>query len=144
MSYLLIHRGPGGRVGAHPTVFDDVDDAARATTQYVRDDYAAAVTFASEFATMLPGSVAEHDSGYSFRIIKADFTADERPVPITPGLKVHINDQWDGIVEPTQFMFTGLMDPGSRFHDGWYLVYKNGKPHNKYNGERMHATMVAV
>lgn len=138
MTYLLVHRRPGGQIAAHGGVFEEADEAAHTATLYIPGPLDEAGEFTTRFARMLPGAVAEHSDGYSFRVIRADFTSDN--VPITPDLKVHINNEWWGTIAADQFMATDLFSPGSRFFDGWYLVYKGSKPYAKYNGERMRTT----
>lgn len=137
MSYLLIHRSPSGQIAAHITAFDTVEEAARFAVLYTPGPHAAAAKYAADLAAQLPGSVVEHPSGYAFRVLEAHVTADG--VPVTPGLRVRVNGMWWGKVYPDQFMSTGLIEPGSSFFDGWYLVCKEGEtqPYNKYNGERM-------
>lgn len=138
MSYLLIHRSPSGQIAAHGAVFDEAEDAARTATLYLPGELDTVNMFVDDFALKLTGAVAEHPDGYSFRVVRADFTSDG--IPITPDLKVYISNEWWGTVAAEQFMVTDLFSPGSRFHDGWYLVCKSGAPHAKYNGERMQTT----
>lgn len=137
MSYLLIHRSPSGKVAAHGGLFEEAEEAARASALYISGDLGEATEFAVDFASKLTGCVAEHPSGCAFRVLKADVTLDGSP--ITPDLKVYVNGWW-GTVQAEQFMATDLLSPGSRFHDGWYLVYKENKPYAKFNGERMAVT----
>jgi hypothetical protein len=147
--YLLIHRGPDGTVGFRKGPVDGAfpgkPSAADAVAMILigkraETDAKMARRFASALGRMEVGAILGHGgSNYDFRILPAYFTADKKPVPITPGLKIITNDLKWGIVEPTQFMNeTDPFLPGGQFFDGWYNVnHLDGSRYAKFNGERL-------
>lgn len=145
--FLLVHRTPSGEIASHPYPYALLENAAAASARMITElgvaDEESARLFAHALNLCPLGVIWGHPSGYDFRILEADLTADG--ALITPGLRVQINDMWRGVVRPDQFMTEGLTEPGGRFFDGWYLVRKEGEdaPYAKYNGERMSTKGVA-
>ena len=139
--YLLIHRDAEGNITAPNVPYKTFAHAARgagmALERHKLAGSAAARNFASALARRPLGTIWGHGSGYDFRILRPDFTADG--VAITPGLKVITNDLKWGLVEPTQFMSEkDSFAPGGEHHDGWYLLtHEDGTLYAKFNGERL-------
>lgn len=137
--YLLIRRTPLGAVIAHPAPFGSVKEAARVAGLMLYDNTAVsgatAQAFGAGLATLPVGSLYEHDSGYQFRILAADFT--DNGVPITPGLRVLTNDLTEGTVSRAQFMRNSSIDPGGQYFNNWYDVDIDGYGRKSFNGERL-------
>lgn len=140
--YILIRRLPTGEIKAHLTPFASIPKAAAAAGRCLADngaaDSAAARLFTSALAPRPLGTVWGHDSGYDFRILAADFTADG--VAITPGLAVfNFYDRDWGVIEADQFLREDLSGPGGQYFDGWYDFRRDGedRSYKKLNGERL-------
>lgn len=137
--FLLIRRTPHMVVMAYPTLFEDPADAGNAVADvllnYTSLTRPAAQRDGREFAQLEVGEIFEHPSKYQFRVIRADFTGNGKP--ITPGLRVLNNDLRQGTVCRAQFMRTGDLAPGGRGFIGWYDVDVDGGGRTGFNGERL-------
>jgi hypothetical protein len=140
--YLLVYRTPVNTILAHPTTFVTFGRTALAARTILIADGAAGSANARLFADALArrplGTIWGHPSGYDFRILAADFTADG--AAITPGLKVfnYYDRQW-GVIEAGQFLRQDSLGPGGEFFDGWYDFLREGRirPCKKLNGQRL-------
>lgn len=139
--YLLVRRTPNGMIFANRTPFGSLRDAARVAglvlSDYLKLGEGAGMDLSEELASRPLGSIcANKDSGFDFRVLTADFTADN--VPITPGLRVLTTDMVWGSVGRAQFMRTAPLAPGGEHFGGWYSVELNGDGREKdFNGERL-------
>lgn len=138
---ILIRRLPGGEITAHATPFVSARAAADAAARVLHDNAGVWAGDGQKFADALAaqplGTILDHPSGYDFRILRADVTADG--VAITPGLRVfnYYDRQW-GTVCRHQFMRTAPLAPGGRFFEGWYDVAREGDGSvSMLNGERL-------
>ncbi len=140
-NYLLIRRLPDGVIKSHSMTFASGNKAARAAGVVLYDNAGVQMAVAQRFSALVarePGEVWEHsESGYAFRVLVADFTANG--VAITPGLRVITNNMEWATVDPAQFMDTSILMPGGRAFDRWYYVIHDGDSHPKdrFNGERL-------
>lgn len=138
-TYILVRRAPLGSVMAHDIPFDTVDDAGRAVTTILLGQPSvtkeAAVNYARELTGLPLGTIVKHSTGYEFRILAADYTADGKL--IHPGLRVLNTDMKAGAVSRSQFMRLAPFAPGGEFFEGWYDVAVDGVGKKSFNGERL-------
>lgn len=140
--YLTIYRTPEGKIKAHPTPLPSHGHAALATGRVLTVNAvcgsANARLFAGAMARRDIATVWGHESGYDFRILFADFTADG--ALIMPGMRVfnYYDREW-GTIEPGQFMREDQLGPGGKLFDGWYDFIRDGdtRSFKKLNGERL-------
>ncbi len=143
MPYILIRQLPDGTIKAHADALPTLDRAARVMGMCLYDNGQETKSRAQRLSAQLLrqplGTVYEHERGYRFRILRAEFTGDQ--VAITPGLRVMDNNLVWGIVDPAQFMRTGVCDPGGehflRNGKGWYDVVRKDGHREAFDGERL-------
>lgn len=140
-AYLLIRRLPTGEIKSHTTPFASINYAARTAALCLKDNGAAhsadARLFGDALARRPIGTICGHKSGYDFRIVTADFTADK--VAITPGARLfnYYDRVWVTVVAE-QFMFGKPTHPGGDAFDGWYDVARESDGYiSLLNGERL-------
>ena len=138
--YLLIRRTPFHVVTANPNLFEDAAEAGSAVADVLQNNTpltrVAAEQEGREFAKLAVGEIFEHSSGYQFRIIRADFTYDGKP--IVPGLRVLNNDLRKGAVCRAQFMRDSPLAPGGKDFLGWYdVAVDGGGGWGPFNGEHL-------
>jgi hypothetical protein len=118
-------------MGPADSVEEVVDLATRLLPELRSGGFGPAVAEASV------GTSWTHASGYTGRILKADFTDDGQA--IVPGLRVRTNNNWWGYIWPEQFLAEGLTAPGGSCFEGWYEVCKDDDhaPYYRFNSERL-------
>lgn len=141
--------GERQRVEAIGASYASVADAATAiadTLQGFGVDTEEADRLARQVTGGRVGAIQSHDEhpDVLFRVLEADFMSDG--TPITPGLRVEDYDRRIGVVDPAQFMDTGVMAPGGKYFrrpdgSGWYDVIReaDGRTRKSFDGSRMRA-----
>jgi len=141
--YILVRRTAYGTVTAHDDfgrpetpLFESAQAAGEAVTKVLYDNAAvpksAAEGYGGNFALQPVGTVYEHDSGYAFRLLVADYTVDGKP--IVPGLRVLNTDmQWWGSVFRSQFLSGKPEAPGGESFRGWYEIDVDGRGRRVYD-----------
>jgi hypothetical protein len=143
MPYILVRQLPDGEITSHTGAFATLDMAGRAMGLCLYDNRQETRTRAQRLGVRLIrqplGTLYEHEHGYKFRILRAEFTSDR--VAITPGLRVVDNNLVRGTVDPAQFMRTGDLDPGGEHFlqagIGWYDVIRGNGDTKKFDGSRL-------
>lgn len=137
--YLLIYRTPYKSITTPGTVYTTMERAGRAAGLVLYDNASVprstAQKHGDKIASRPVGSVYVHDSGYDFRILRADHTANG--IPITPGLRVVNNDLKWGTVGRAQFMAEGASNPGGEHFLSWYDVDVDGHGRKPFDGGRL-------
>lgn len=141
-SYLLIRRFPDGSIHSNTKPIRGRKTAASAAATILRmragEVYRQASHFAAALARQPDGAIWGHASGYDFRMLVPDYTADG--AAITPGLRVfNLHDREWGTIEPLQFMDQGLNSPGAPGFDGHYFFQKQDERYatRKFRGDRL-------
>lgn len=137
--YILIRVLPGGAV-MHQPPQAQVRYAARSAGLCLYDNVgvvkATAQKFGAELSQKPIGAWLSHESGYRFRILRADHTVDG--VALTPGMRVfnYYDHEW-GTLPAEQFAADGMLNPGGECFNGWYDFVSEDGVTRLLNGERL-------